>query len=85
MIYARAHDSQVAEDYFAAMAKVEGRLGAGARDVLEPKLESSNGIQPLMALVDQLKEASLKQDDKERILVELQDLLLASQSALERL
>ena len=36
MIYARAHDQTVAEDYFSAMQRVEERL-----DIVQPKREES--------------------------------------------
>jgi hypothetical protein len=38
-----------------------------------------------LSVVDRLKDATLEEDEKERILAELQDMLLASQTALERL
>jgi site-specific recombinase XerD len=86
MIYARVHDSQVAADYFTAMAKVEGRLEMGLpAEVVESNSTTENEIQPLLALVDRLKDANLEEDEKERILAELQDLLLASQVTLEKL
>jgi hypothetical protein len=65
MIYARAHDHTVAEDYYAAMAKIERCLDPNAEQA--PVARADNAGEPvsigertrLLALVDRLAEPQL--------------------------
>jgi len=54
MIYARAHDQTVAEDYFAAMSSVEKRLDLLGKEEEKPQKVSESEREELLALTDQL-------------------------------
>jgi hypothetical protein len=62
MIYTRAHDRTVAEDYYAAMAQIEKRLdltaGAGVPDNTDDPISAGERAR-LLELVSQLAEPQL--------------------------
>jgi site-specific recombinase XerD len=72
MIYARAHDQTVADDYFAAMERVEQRLNVLPASVAEPepKAEAHNEVikvqdrAQLLAWVELLTQPELGQDER---------------------
>jgi hypothetical protein len=56
MIYARAHDQTVAEDYFSAMQRIEERLD------IEPKEEKAKDVkvqEQLLFFVEQLSQPEI--------------------------
>jgi site-specific recombinase XerD len=72
LIYARAHDQTVADDYFAAMQRVEQRL-----EIL-PKLEQEDEVvkvQPdLFQLIEQLEMPKLCLEERRNIALQLREL-----------
>jgi hypothetical protein len=58
MIYARVHDRTVAEDYYAAMAKIENRL------TLATECGETDGHTCLLQLADRLAEPQLDLDTR---------------------
>jgi integrase len=82
MIYARAHDQTVADDYFAAMARVEERL-----EIVPPKQEETvTEITPkpeyeqVLALAEELSLPELSLDGRLAIAQRLRDLFGAEQA-----
>lgn len=81
MVYARAHDQTVADDYFAAMARIEQRLDIGP----SPKQESSikvvkeQGRNQLLVFVEQLAQAELSLSERLNITEQLRELFGAVQ------
>jgi hypothetical protein len=83
MVYARAHDQTVAEDYFAAMERVEQRLEIGAAGqnretevvkVQEPKI--------LIQLIEKLEMPKLCLEDRLHIANQLKEIVkIASKHA----
>jgi hypothetical protein len=76
MVYARAHDQTVAEDYFAAMQRVEERL-----EILpENKQNSENEVvkvqepEKLFQLIQQLELPELCLDERLEITLQLREL-----------
>ncbi len=73
MIYARAHDQTVAEDYFAAMRRVEQRL-----EIVPPKQEIQTDedvkVQELFELVEKLKLPELCYEERLGIASQLREL-----------
>jgi integrase len=80
MIYARAHDQTVAEDYFAAMARVEERL-----EIVPPKQEAEP-VEPIpertqvLALAEELVLPDLSLDGRLAIAARLRELFGAEQT-----
>lgn len=80
MIYARAHDQTVAEDYFAAMQRVEQRLEIVPEPKQETKYEVVN-VPPtaqLLAWVEQLALPQLCQEERLEIAESLKQALSVS-------
>jgi hypothetical protein len=74
MIYAKAHDHQVAEDYYAAMEQIEKRLAlAHTEPVKEPLDEMQRG--QLLALTDQLAAPDLKRSERLELVAQMRWLL----------
>jgi hypothetical protein len=70
MIYARAHDQTVADDYFAAMQRIEQRLEI----IQEPKHEANDEVvkvQELRYLFEQLETPELRLEQRLSIMVQL--------------
>jgi hypothetical protein len=76
MVYARAHDQTVAEDYFAAMERVEQRLEI----VTEPKQETEyevvkvQGSEKLTQLIERLELPELCFEERLDITLQLREL-----------
>jgi len=74
MIYARAHDQTVAEDYFAAMQRVEERL-----EIIQPKGETQTDedvkVQELFNLVGLLEQPELCYEERLGIASQLREAL----------
>jgi integrase/recombinase XerD len=79
MIYARVHDRTVAEDYYAAMAKIEKRLELAAGTDSPDELVNVNERTQLLALVDLLAKPEL--DRQARLELAAQMRRVASRSA----
>lgn len=81
MVYARVHDQTVADDYFAAMTRVEQRLA------LEPQTAESaptRGNQPqLLALLDQLAVPTLEPTARLVVVPQLRSLLTQAGTPLD--
>jgi site-specific recombinase XerD len=75
MIYARAHDKTVEEDYFAAMSRIEQRLALApeSAETREPVGESERGM--LKGLVGQLLAPELSDEKRIEIAVQMRGLL----------
>jgi hypothetical protein len=76
MIYARAHDQTVAEDYFAAMQRVEERLNI----LPEPKQDAEDEVvkvqTELFQLIEQLELPELRSEQRIDIACQLRQLLV---------
>ena len=61
MVYARVHDRTVADDYYAAMDRIEQRLDVGPLAQTAPAGESltGNGREQLLGIAVQLAEPNL--------------------------
>lgn len=84
MTYARVHDQTAADDYFAAMTRVEQRLALGSQPA-EPACEP--GAEPdrtqLLALVDQLAVATLDPTARLVLVQQLRSLLTQAGTPLD--
>jgi site-specific recombinase XerD len=81
MIYARAHDQTVAEDYFAAMERVEQRLAIEPEPVQEkeivkaqPVLSSSGEMKQILFFVEQLTQPEISVSERLSIAEQLRQL-----------
>jgi len=76
MIYARAHDKTVAEDYFAAMQKIELRLDIVPEPKREAEYEVVNVQEPIKALqlIEQLEIPDLCYEERLDIASQLREL-----------
>ena len=74
MIYAKAHDQTVAEDYFSAMQRVEQRL-----EIVPPKQEEQTdndvNVQGLLQLIQKLETPELCVEERMNIAIQLHDIL----------
>lgn len=72
MIYAKAHDQNVAEDYFSAMQRVEERL-----EILPPKTEEKKDedvkVQMVFQLIQQLETPELELEERLDIASQLRE------------
>jgi len=77
MVYARAHDQTVAEDYFAAMQRVEERLDIMPEPKQETKDEVVNVQEPtkLFQLIEQLELPELCFQERSEIASQLREVL----------
>jgi site-specific recombinase XerD len=81
MVYAKVHDHQVAEDYYAAMEQIEKHLDlAQAEQVKVPLEEAQRG--QLLALTDQLAVPELPRSERLELVAQLR-WLLEPQSVIE--
>ncbi len=80
MIYARAHDQNVADDYFAAMSRVEQRLDLVPEPVQETKDEVVKVLQAKQLLVwaERLAVPELCQQERLEIAESLKQILSLS-------
>ena len=80
MIYARAHDQNVADDYFAAMSRVEQRLDLVPEPVQETKDEVVNVLpaKQLLAWAERLPLPELCQQERLEIAESLKQILSLS-------
>jgi hypothetical protein len=81
MIYARVHDQTVAEDYFAAMERVEQRLAIEPEPVQEkeivkaqPVLSSSGEMKQILFFVEQLTQPEISVSERLSIAEQLRQL-----------
>lgn len=75
MVYARAHDQTVAEDYFAAMERVEQRLEivpTGRKDMEVVKVQEP---EKLMQLIEQLEMPELRFEERLGITGQLREIV----------
>jgi len=85
MIYAKAHDRNVSEDYYAAMARIEtrldtstalsARLEAGVAEVDEPLSIQPSKCAALLALANRLAEPQLKREARLELVEQLRDVV----------
>ena len=83
MIYARAHDQTVADDYFAAMERVEQRLNVLPASVAEPEPQAETNDEvvnvqqcsQLLTWVEILAQPELGQDERIAIVWQLKQAL----------
>jgi hypothetical protein len=82
MIYARAHDQTVAEDYFSAMARVEERLEIVPPKQEEPVAETTPPpeYEQVLALAEELSLPELSLDERLAIAQRLRELFGAEQA-----
>jgi hypothetical protein len=82
MIYARAHDQTVAEDYFAAMKRVEQRLEIVPPKQEEPVAETTPNpeYEQVLALAEELSLPELNLDGRLAIAQRLRELFGAEQT-----
>jgi site-specific recombinase XerD len=74
MVYAKVHDHQVAEDFYAAMEQIEKRLAlADTEQVKVPLAEAQRG--QLLALTDQLAAPELKRSERLELVAQMRWLL----------
>ena len=78
MVYARAHDQTVAEDYFAAMQRVEQRLEIVPEPKLDTELEVVKVQEPtkILQLIQQLEAPELCFEARSYIVSQLRDVLI---------
>lgn len=78
MIYARAHDQTVAEDYFAAMQRVEQRLEIVPEPKLDTEFEVVKVQEPtkILQLIQQLEAPELCFEARSYIVSQLRDVLV---------
>lgn len=76
MIYAKVHDHQVAEDYYAAMEQIEKRLALADTEQVEVLLSEAQRGQ-LLALTDQLAAPELKRSERLELVAQMRWLLEA--------
>ena len=80
MIYARAHDQTVAEDYFAAMQRVEQRLAIMStkeeEDIEDVKVQEPTKV---LQLIEQLEIPELCYEERLHITSQLRELFRAVQ------
>jgi site-specific recombinase XerD len=81
MVYARAYDKTVEEDYFAAMSRVEHRLALGPEPEPKQPLQADERDQ-LLALTEQLAQPDLTQQDRMN-LVDIMRVLLGGTAPVE--
>jgi hypothetical protein len=74
MIYARAHDQNVAEDYFSAMQRVEQRLEI-APVKKEEDMEDVQVQEKMFQLIDQLKLPELCFEERLDVASQLREVL----------
>ena len=73
LIYAKAHDQTVAEDYFAAMERVEERM-----EIAPPRKEEKDEVvnmQMVFQLIGQLETPELCFEERIDIAIQLRDIL----------
>ena len=75
MIYARAHDQTVADDYFAAMERVEQRLQIGPAPEAKPPPISEQDRAEIIQLAEQLAAPETTPEERVRLLGRLRCLL----------
>ncbi len=81
LIYARVHDRTVAEDYYAAMARIEkGSDLSGKTEDFEHARSLPDQAQ-LLALVNQLAEPRVEAEARLQLVAQLRHLLDGSQTA----
>ena len=75
MIYARAHDQAIAEDYFAAMQRVEERLSILPEPKREIEDEAVKVREKLFQLIEQLETPALCLEERLTIVAQLRDVM----------
>ena len=78
MIYARAYDQNVADDYFAAMARVEQRLNIVPAPTQEPLLEKTPQPDQVLVWIERLAVPELCQKERLEIAAHLKQVLYLS-------
>ena len=74
MIYARAHDHKVAEDYYAAMGQVEKQLDLNALGDVKVPIKGSERAQ-LLSLTEQLTVSGLSKQERLEVVAQMRFLL----------
>jgi hypothetical protein len=74
MVYARAHDQTVAEDYFTAMARVEQRLEIVPAKQKDMEVVKVQEPEKLIQLIEQLETPELCFEERLDITLQLREL-----------
>jgi hypothetical protein len=74
MVYARAHDQTVAEDYFAAMERVEQRLDIGPAEQKDIDVVKVQEPAKVLQLIEQLEIPELGYEERLDITLQLREL-----------
>ena len=75
LIYARAHDQTVADDYFAAMNSVENRLNLLGEKESEPETVSAEEREELLALTERLLHPEVSAELRLEIVIRMRSVL----------
>lgn len=73
LIYAKAHDQTVADDYFAAMQRVEQRLEIVLAKVKEDEVVKVQEAEKIRQLIDRLKTPELCLEERLGIVSQLRE------------
>lgn len=76
MVYAKAHDENVAEDYFAAMARVEARLDLRGGQKKNRGSLNSEQRRELLGLAEKLATPELCENERMTLAGQMQTVLL---------
>ena len=84
MIYARAHDQTVADDYFAAMQRVEQRLELPSapkedpktKETMDPEIVGEPEYAQVLIWVEQLAQPKLRRSERLEVATQLRQLLV---------
>ncbi len=85
LVYARAHDQTVAEDYFAAMGSVEKRLELVGQPLEPSKVLQQNEREQLLTLTEQLAQPEVGPELRLDLVTQIRVVLTGSRLACQAL